>query len=172
MAVDNNKPTYEFSAPLFALGLLLVGAATLALSFIAVSAYRLDVVVSTSLPCEPEVITNPRAVISPVAAELSGMDPLDVAASKAHHACMSATHDLFEAEGVSGVAGSLYGAIILMVDLGAAVLLAVGWLSAGVSNMTRKQAIPLLALTVVMAIAGAAQPYFADTINVVDSIVE
>ncbi len=172
MAVDNNKPTYEFSAPLFGLGLLLVGAATLALSFIAVSAYRLDQVVSSSLPCEPVVITNPKAMIDPVASELSGMDPSNVAASRAHYACMSDTRDLFQAEGVSSVASSLYWPMILMVDLGAGALLAVGWLSAGVSNMTKKHSVPLMALTAVMAIAGSAQVYFADTINIVSWIVD
>ncbi len=172
MAVDSKQQTNEFSAPLFALGLLLVATATLALGFIAVSAYRLDQVVSTSLPCEPEVITDPKAAIDPVASELSGMDPLDVAASRAHYACMSDTQDLFQAEGVSSVASSLYWPMILMVDLGAAALLAVGWLSAGVSNMTKKHSAPLLVLTAIMAIAGSAQAYFADTINIVSWIVD
>ncbi len=169
MAVDSKQQTNEFSAPLFALGLLLVAAATLALSFIAVSAYRLDQIVSTSLPCEPAVITDPGERIDP-SSEHAAVDTL--AANRAHDACMTASKELFKAEGVEDAANRIYWPLIWILDMGAVALLAVGWLSAGVSNMSKKHSVPMLALTAIMAIAAAAQPYFADTINIVSWIVD
>ncbi len=156
----------------FGAGLVAVGIAALMMSYFAVSARRVDAVVSASFPCQAERITDLDVLLSPQAWDLPSSDPDDVYRSQVYVACVEGARDLFAREGIANRANSLYWPLILVADMAASVLVLAGWTLALLSWPTRNRLLGLGVLTLLVLIGASAQWFYAETIGIVTVLVD
>lgn len=152
------------------LALALAGLAVFLLTYVAYAIHRTHGVVEASLPCEPAVITNTSPIIDPAGYSL--YSEAEVAASKAWEACMRESRELFASEGITTLSNSVYGPLIGLADLGAAILVFGGW-TVGLSGGLRGRWLHALGiLTALGLVAFSYQIRFLETIEVVSWIVD
>ncbi len=159
------NPAAILSGILSATGVLL-------LVYVAFTAYQLDGWVSSSLPCEPSVLTDTHPRIDPAGYHLYTDGA--VRASQAHDSCMADSLALLAAEGITDRAELLYWPQIVVLNV-----VAVGLaLAAGVVHIVSRpaRARPKATFLRIPATLGVAalgfQVVYAQTISVATLLVD